>query len=83
MERGRDGEDALVSRVDELFVDILDEVVLRRHVQRGYSGDKTVATNLGESRELVVDRTDRLLNGLLERAANAHDFTDGLHATAQ
>ena len=33
--------------------------------------------------ELVVDGTNRLLDGLLERTTDAHHLTDGFHATAQ
>ena len=40
-------------------------------------------SHLRETGELVIDRANRLLNGLLERPADAHDLTNGFHATAQ
>jgi hypothetical protein len=44
---------------------------------------KAVLTYLRKSKELIVDRPYRLLDGLFESSADAHDFTDALHATAK
>jgi hypothetical protein len=44
---------------------------------------KAALTYLRKSKELIVDRPYRLLNGLFESSADAHDFTDALHATAK
>lgn len=40
-------------------------------------------TYLRKSKELIVDRPYRLLDGLFESSADAHDFTDALHTTAK
>ena len=39
--------------------------------------------HLAEPRKLVINRPNRLLDRLLERAADAHDLADGLHAAAE
>jgi hypothetical protein len=44
---------------------------------------KAALTYLRKSKELIVDRPYRLLDGLFESSADAHDFTDALHATAK
>ena len=38
---------------------------------------------LGKSGELVIDRTNRLLDRFLKRPSDTHDLTDTLHAAAQ
>ena len=40
-------------------------------------------TYLRETRELIIDSADGLLDGLLKRATDAHDLTHGLHAAAE
>lgn len=45
--------------------------------------DEFRGTNPGKSEELVINGTDGLLNGLLERPPDTHDFTNTLHAAAQ
>ena len=39
--------------------------------------------HLGETRKLIVDSPNGFLNRLLKRAANTHNLTNTLHATAQ
>lgn len=38
---------------------------------------------LGEPGELIIDRTNRLLDCFLKRPTDTHDLTDTLHAAAQ
>jgi hypothetical protein len=45
--------------------------------------DNRRGSYLGKPGELIIDRTNRLLNRFLKRSTDAHDFTDALHATTQ
>ena len=38
---------------------------------------------LGKSGELIIDRTNRLLDRFLKRPTDTHDLTNTLHAAAQ
>ena len=80
--KGRsDGEDTLVSGIQEFFVDIRNEFVLEGDVRR-VTQECRGPTHLGKAKELIVNRADRLLDCLFEIPPDTHDLSDTLHATA-
>jgi hypothetical protein len=75
-----DGEYPLVRGIDKFVVDILNEVVLAVGLVRIL--ESYYETHLGKPSELIINRTDCLLEGFLERPTYAHYLTDTLHAAA-
>ena len=86
MEGRCDGKYALVSGVDQLSIDIPYKVVLIKIKKRPFNfagPTNTAFTYLCKTEELIINGSYRLLDGLFESSANAHDLTNTLHAAAE
>jgi hypothetical protein len=75
-----DGEYPLVRGIDKFIVNILNEVVLA--VGLVWIPESCRKSYLGKPSELIINRTDCLLDGFLERPTYAHYLTNALHAAA-
>lgn len=82
VERGSKSENALVGRICEFLVNILDEVVLYTKSAFGLQ-TREMDTHIRESRKLIIDRPNSLLESLFERPPYAHDLPNALHAATQ
>lgn len=76
-----DCEDPFVGRVVKLLVNIFDVVILKP-VESSRASNAPL-TYLGKTKELVIDGSNRFLNGLLESSSDAHHLSNALHATTK
>lgn len=83
MECGRNGEDTLVRGIDQFLVNIFHVLVLKCPVISYTPKRREPVAYLSEPSELIVNRSNCLLDRLLKRSPDTHDFTNTLHATAQ
>lgn len=83
VKRSGDREDALICRVQEFSINILDIVILYFNLQKHGSRIQYVRIYLGKPSELIIDGPNCLLNGLFECPSNTHNLSDALHAATQ
>lgn len=75
-------EYSLVGRLDQFLLQILNkDVVLKTNKLLVMVIPRWAY--LSKPEELVINCSNRLLNGFFKRPSDTHDFPDTLHATAQ